>query len=251
MSLFAEFFVDVVAEEGLDAGFGLLGVYPRDFCAGFVEEGGGGGEVVRLGDGFVEVDFGFDAVGGHVGFELVDVALALGDGGKIAGEVVSAGVAGGVEPFGLISEDKVAHFLPVALETGSLDSRGGGDGIWMATDEREDAEDNGEVVAEFFGDFVHPGVDGGTTRALIVGVFIDDDLGFLEVALDVVGDLAVVVVGFDKLGCIVLRKVDRGGGVARFFGDLRDDDDGADENSDNDNKRNEKSAIIFHEDIVA
>ena len=82
----------------------------------------------------------------------------------------------------------------------------------------------------------------GAGGALVVGIFIEDDFGGFEVALDVVGDLAVVVVSVDKLGGVVFGDVHRGSVVrvataAGFFGELGDEDDGADEERDDDNER--------------
>ena len=135
----------------MDARLGLFDIVGGevDFLAVFVEEGRGGGEFESVGDRPVEADFGLDAVASHVGLELFNVAGAFGDGAKVADEVFGAFVAGGVEPFGLVGEDEVSHFFPVALEAGSFNSGGGGDGVRVERGDGVDAEDDGELAVIF------------------------------------------------------------------------------------------------------
>ena len=227
----------------MDAGFGLFDVVGGevDFFAVFVDEGRSGFEFEGFGDCFVEVDLCLDTVRCHVGLELIDVPLAAGDGGEIADEVVGALVAGGVEPFGLVGEDEVAVFFPVALKTGSFDSGSGSDGVRVDAGERIAAVDDSELAVIFLDELFDPRLEEGASGTLVVGVFVEDDLGGLEIAFDVVGDLTVVVVGVNEFCGVVFGEVDFRGNTrvvsAGLFRDLRDDDDGADEEGDDNDKR--------------
>lgn len=71
------------------------------------------------------------------------------------------------------------------------------------------AEDEGDAIAVFFEESGHAGLGGGAAGALHVAVF-DDDYGGVDVATDVFGDVAVVVVGGDDFLGIIIAVVDGG-----------------------------------------
>lgn len=209
MGLFAEFFVDVVSEIVHDAGLGLFDIGRKvDYLTIAAEERWRGVELEIRSDGAVEVDFGFDGVAAHVGFKLIDIAFAVGDGFEIRNKIFGALGAGGIKPFGLVREDEITHFFPIALETGGLYGGGGGDSVRVERRDWINPKDDSELAIIFFNELFNPRLEEGASGALIVGIFKEDDLGGFDVSFDMVGNVAVITAGFNGFVEIIFRQID-------------------------------------------
>ena len=162
---------------------GLDLVVPVDFGA-FIVKSGGRGERQFRAHGVVVVDFGRDGVGAQVAREFFEVGAAFADKSKSVFEVFRPNRASQRLPGGLISKEIVGVFFPVALETGGVGGGGRRAGVGVVREEVV-AENDGDATGVFFEKCVHPGINGGATGALVVGVFIEDELGGFEVAFHV------------------------------------------------------------------
>lgn len=226
----------------VDGDRAAVSVAPVDVLAVDVKPGSGG-DADALGEADVEFDFGGDFGRAEVGAKFVEVAFAARYFGKIFFKQRGALVGSGGTPFVLVGEEVVDVFLPVALEAGGFGGRGGG-GTVLVVGHDVVAVDDGEFAIGGLECGVDARVERGAAGALGVGVFVDDDYGGVEVALDVVADVTVVLVGADVAKKVVIAII---GSLAiaiddEISGDGKDGDD-----CDNcDDAADAKSFKMFH-----
>ena len=175
--------------------------------------------------------------------ELVEVTFAISNFGEVFVEEGSTIGAGGVLPFGLIGEESVGVFFPVALEAGGFGGGGSSGAVLMVVEEVV-AIDDAELAVELLDGLIDARVKTGAGGALVVGVFDDKDGGIFA-AFDVVADVAIVGVWCDVRCEIVIVEI--GGFIVAVDNEESGDTDESDDCDNGDDADFTKTfAEMFH-----